>query len=80
MHIDKEFLIIREFEVANENIFLKGKPFKKPSKTIKYRSKEHLEKLLYTFKNSRPNTKNEVKKNKQVIPDNAVYVFYWFKI
>ena len=75
MHIDKEFLIISEFEVANENIFLKGKPFKKPSKTIKYRSKEHLEKLLYTFKNSRPNTKKEVKKNKQVIPDNAVYVF-----
>jgi len=75
MDLKSEFIIIKEFEKANEDIFVKGKPFKKPSKKDTYKSKDHLTKLFLTFQNSRPENKTKVNKNKPVIPDNAVYKY-----
>ena len=75
MDLKSEFKIIKEFEKANEDIFVKGKPFKKPSKKDTYKSKDHLAKLFLTFQNSRPENKTKVNNNKPVIPDNAVYKY-----
>ena len=76
MNVIGEFEVIKEFEIANEDIFVKGKPFKKPLKKNKYRSQEHLEKLFSLFQNSRPENKKDTKKKKLItIPDNAVYEY-----